>query len=314
MRAAVLHRLGGVPTVEEFDEPGGEEAGELVDVSIAGLNPVDVFIATGNMPRARPDPPSVVGLEGIGTVAGDGRRVYFNGSTPPFGSFAERTAANPDELIDVPEGVEDAQAVCFGIAGMAGWISLAWRAELREGETVLVIGASGVVGQIATQAAGLLGAGRVIAAARDDEGLRRLADLGTDETVMIGADLDAFTESIREVAPGGVDLIVDPVWGPPAVAALGAAADYGRLVQIGNAASPTAEITASAFRNKHASIVGYTNFLVPGEVRAEAFRRMCEHSTRGELTVEVEEVPLDDVPDAWQRQQEGPHHKLAIRP
>ena len=78
--------------------------------------------------------------------------------------------------------------------------------------------------------------------------------------------------------------------------------------------APTAELVAGGFRNRHSAILGYTNFNVPEDVKAAAFRRMCDHSARGELTVEVEEIPLADVAEAWGRQAEGPHHKLAIRP
>ena len=67
--------------------------------------------------------------------------------------------------------------MAFGIAGLAGWLALEWRAQLREGETVLVLGASGVVGAIAVQAAKLLGAGRVVAATRSPEGLDRAQEL-----------------------------------------------------------------------------------------------------------------------------------------
>jgi NADPH2:quinone reductase len=312
MRAAVLRELGGTPSLEEWDEPDGDGEGELVDVSVAGLNPVDLFIATGKMPRVVPDPPAVVGQEGIGTLA-DGRRVYFNPPVEPFGSFAERAVADPEGLIEVPDGVEDAQAVTFGIAGMAGWISLEWRARLQRGERVLVLGASGVVGQVAVQAAKLLGAGQVIATARDTDALARLRDLGADETIELGSDPGELPGAVRDVAAGGVDLVVDPVWGPPAVAALDALAHDGRLLQIGNAASPTAEIPASGLRNRHNSIIGYTNFSVPAEVKRDAFGRMCEHAARGELRVEVEEVPLEHVGDAWRRQAQGPHHKLVIR-
>src|SRR5215203_5540599 len=180
MRAAVLREVGGKPAVEEWNDPSGEENGVLVDVSVAGLNPVDLTIASGKMPRVRPDPPQVVGLEGVGTVAGEGRRVYFNQAVAPLGSMAERTVADPEGLIDVPDGVDDSQAVAFGVAGMAGWISVEWRAELRAGESVLVLGASGIVGQVAVQAARALGAGTVIAAARDEEALSRSSDIGAD--------------------------------------------------------------------------------------------------------------------------------------
>jgi NADPH2:quinone reductase len=313
VRAAVLRELGGVPAAEQFDDPGDDAAGELVEVAAAGLNPVDLAIASGRMPRVKPEIPSVVGQEGIGTTA-DGRRVYFNPPVAPFGAFAERAAADPEGLIDVPDGVDDAQALAFGIAGMAGWISVEWRARLQQGESVLVLGATGIVGRIAVQAAKALGAGKVIAAARDADALAELGELGADETIAIGADLAAFGGDVRDAADGGVDLIVDPVWGPPAVAALDGAARDGRLVQIGNAAAPTAEIAASGFRNEHLSIIGYTNYNVPPEVKANAFKRMCELAADGELRVEVEELGLDEIAEAWRRQAEGPHVKLVIRP
>jgi NADPH:quinone reductase-like Zn-dependent oxidoreductase len=312
MRAAVLKEIGGVPEVGEFNDPSGDEDGVLIDVSVAGMNPVDVFIATGKMPWVKPDPPAVAGQEGIGTVAGEDRRVYFNGCVHPFGSFAERTVAKPEAIIDVPDGVEDATALAFGIAGMAGWISLAWRADLQAGETVLVLGASGVVGRIAIQAAKLLGAGTVIAAARNGDELKRAAELGADETVEITDD--GFGDGLRDVAPDGIDVIVDPVWGAPAMTAIGAAGHDVRLIQIGNAAAPAAELVAGPFRNNHAVIMGYTNVLAPDEVKAEAFASMCRHAADGDLVVDVEEIALDDIADAWERQQEGPHHKLVIRP
>ena len=70
----------------------------------------------------------------------------------------------------MPDGLDPALAVCLGVSGLAAWLGLEWRGRLAAGETVLVLGASGVVGQIAVQAAKLLGAGRVVAAARNPDG------------------------------------------------------------------------------------------------------------------------------------------------
>ena len=81
---------------------------------------------------------------------------------------------------------------------MAAWLALDWRADLKQGETVLVLGSSGVVGQIAVQKAQLLGAGKVIAASRKDEDLEHSWSLGADETVKLGGDGDlaeAFAEA-----------------------------------------------------------------------------------------------------------------------
>jgi NADPH2:quinone reductase len=314
VRAAVLHAYDEPPRAEEFDDPRAQDAnGDAVvaEVRLSGLNPIDLTTASGILP-AKPPLPSVVGKEAIATV--DGRRVYFDAPVPPFGSMAERALVRTGSLIDVPDDVEDGLAVSFGIAGLAAWLGLDWRGGLREGEVVLVLGASGVVGQIAVQAARLLGAKSVVAAARDEQARERArAELGADAVVDL-RDTDGLTDRYRDAAGGDVDLVLDAIWGPPAAAAIAALRPGGRLVQVGNASGATTVIPARAIRTGVRSILGHTNAAASQEAKAAAFQAMCRHAAAGELTVPVEEVPLDAVEDAWRRQAEGPHHKLAIRP
>jgi NADPH2:quinone reductase len=314
VRAAVLHAYDEPPRAEEFDDPRAQDAnGDAVvaEVRLSGLNPIDLTTASGILP-AKPPVPSVVGKEAIATV--DGRRVYFDAPVPPFGSMAERALVRTGSLIDVPDDVEDGLAVSFGIAGLAAWLGLEWRGGLREGEVVLVLGASGVVGQIAVQAARLLGAKSVVAAARDEQARERArAELGADAVVDL-RDTHGLTDRYRDAAGGDVDLVLDAIWGPPAAAAIAALRPGGRLVQVGNASGATTEIPARAIRTGVRSILGHTNAAASQEAKAAAFQAMCRHAAAGELTVPVEEVPLDAVEDAWRRQAEGPHHKLAIRP
>jgi NADPH:quinone reductase-like Zn-dependent oxidoreductase len=311
MRAAVLSDYEHPPQAGEFDDPSPGDGGVVVEVAVAGINPIDLYTAGGNLPQ-KPPLPSVVGREGVGRV--DGKRVYFDKPLPPFGSMAERAPVASDSLIEVPEGIDDGMAVSFGISGIAAWLGLEWRGRLEPGETVLVLGASGVVGQIAVQAARLLGAGKVVAAARSKAGLARARDeLGADAAVRIETG-DDLADRFREAAGGEVDLVLDPIWGPAAVAAIDALGERGRLVQIGNASGPVTEVPARPIRSSIRSIVGHTNFAAPQEVKEPAFRAMCRHAVAGELVVPVEEVPLADVDDAWRRQAEGPGLKLVIRP
>jgi NADPH:quinone reductase-like Zn-dependent oxidoreductase len=311
MRAAVLRSYDEPPRPDEWDEEPVAGGGNLVvDVRLAGLNPIDVTTASGVLPR-KPPLPSIVGYEAVGTVGG--RRVYFDAPVPPFGSIAERALVVGDSLIDVPDAVDDGPAVSFGIAGLAAWLGLDWRGHVRKGEAVLVLGASGVVGQIAVQGARLLGAKTVVAAARDQRGLARARDeLGADAIVPLGA-AEGLAERFTEVAGGPVDLVIDPIWGPAAAAAIEALRPGGRLVQIGNASGATTEMPARSIRTGNKSILGHTNFAVPQEAKREAFAAMCRHAARGQLSVPVEELPLDQIQDAWRRQTEGPHHKLAVR-
>src|SRR5204862_368717 len=60
--------------------------------------------------------------------------------------------------------------------------------------------------------------------------------------------------------------------------------------------------------------LGHTNFMAPPDVKRGAYQRMVEHAAAGELKVDVERVPLEDVAEAWQRQQHSPHHKLVVVP
>lgn len=128
------HRASsGSVTSDEFRGPEPCGSGQaLIDVAVAGLNPVDILSASGAMPGLEPQLPSVVGLEGVGSL--DGRRCYFDSPVAPFGSFAEQALVDQASLIDVPDGVSDELAVSFGNAGLAAWLALDWRAELAEGE------------------------------------------------------------------------------------------------------------------------------------------------------------------------------------
>ena len=312
MRAAILTAYGQTPQVGEFDEPTAADGHEVVDVLAAGMNPVDILKTSGSFYAGNPPLPSVVGSEGVGRLQ-DGRVVYFDSPVSPYGAFAQRSLVDPAATYAVPEGLDPALAVVFGIAGLAGWLALEHRARLREGETVLVLGAGGVVGQVAVQAAKLLGAGRVVAAARSPERLERATRQGADATVQIGA-VDDLAEALREAGGGGFDVVVDPVWGEPAVAALEAMNVRGRLVQLGQSAGAEASVPSALIRGKTLDVLGHTNFAIDVAVKRKAYETMAAHAAEGRLAVDVERVPLDDLPDAWERQRSSPGVKLVVVP
>ncbi|HEX2233047.1 MAG TPA: zinc-binding alcohol dehydrogenase family protein [Thermoleophilaceae bacterium] len=311
MRAAVLSEYG-VPSFGQFDEPEPGDGQAVVEVSAAGLNPVDVVTATGQFYEGPPPLPSVPGKEGVGVL--DGRRVYFGASVQPFGSMAERALVEPQNAFDLPDDLDDGLAVALGIAGLAGWLPLSWRARLEPGEHVLVLGASGVVGQIAVQAARLLGAGRLVAGARSREGLERARELGADEVVSLDQDADSLEAAIREAAGDRLDVVVDPLWAEPAVAAMKAARKWARIVQLGQSAGAEATIASSTVRGKSLTIMGHSNFAVPLHVRAEAYATMAAHAAAGKLRIDVEKIPLEEVEQAFARQKESPNHKLVLVP
>jgi NADPH2:quinone reductase len=97
------------------------------------------------------------------------------------------------------------------------------------------------------------------------------------------------------------------------MAGLAALNRAGRLVAIGNSAGETAAVPGRDFRNRIAKILGHTNFQAPREVKREAYMAMARHAAAGELTVPVQERPLDEVAAAWEQQAGSPHHKLVVR-
>jgi NADPH2:quinone reductase len=305
MRAALIPEVGALPEPVEHDEPEGEL---VVDVTAAPLNPVDLSIAAGRFYAGPPNAPYVPGVEGVGR-ADDGRRLWFETGAGYLGdgSMAERAAVDPSRAVELPDGVDDAVAGCLGVAGIAAWVPLAHRASVQQGETVLVLGATGIVGQIGVQAARLLGAGRVIAAGRDAE---KLAELDADAVVTLPTTGDA----LREAAGGLIDVVLDPIWGEHASVASEAMNVNGRLVMLGQSAGEEATFNAGIVRGRALRIIGHSNGTTAAEVKRAALRTMCEHAAAGRLKVEYETVPLDRVADAWERQASSPHVKLILVP
>jgi NADPH2:quinone reductase len=307
MRAAVLEQYG-VPSCAHFPDPVGD--GAVIEVLAAGMNPVDVTISAGEFYAGKPPLPSVAGREGVGTLAG--RRVYFDMPRPPYGSMAERVLVDPDSTYALPDGVSDGVAVALGISGLAAWLALTWRGRLQAGEHVLVLGASGLVGQIAVQAARVLGAGRVIAAARSPQGLERARAQGADAVVSLGeADLAA---ALRDAGEGRIDVVIDPLFGAPFSAALKAASFGARVVQLGASAGTSATVDSPDIRGKLLEILGHTNFAAPVEVKREAYLSMADAAAAGRIDVDVTPVPLAEVERAWELLKAGSHAKIVIVP
>ena len=175
---------------------------------------------------------------------------------------------------------------------------MSWRAPVREDDVVLVLGASGTVGSTALQAAKLLGARRVIGAARRVDAVPDAAD----EAVDVDGDLPEAT------------LIVDALWGEPLERALAAAARGVRVVHLGQSAGATAALQSGWVRGKVATILGHSLFATPLHELARGYRELCEHVRDGRIQLPVEEYPLERIAEAWSRQATGsPGAKIVLR-
>jgi NADPH2:quinone reductase len=274
-----------------------------VRVRAAALNPVDLAIAAGRFYLPVPEPPFVLGAEAVGEVVSSathptGTRVWCLAMA---GCLAELVRTPDDTLVPVPDGLPDELAVAVGIAGLAGWMSVRDRGGLQPGETVIVLAASGIVGQVAIQSARGI-ADRIVAVARSAQGRDRALVLGADVALATGPGL---ADALRNACGDGADLVVDPLWGAPALAALGALRHGGRLVQVGNAEAPTAEVTAGPLRGGRLDVRGISVFTEEPGARALAYAEVAEAARVGDVRLSLEVAPLDDCPAAWKRQAAG---------
>ena len=323
MRAAVLRRHGAPPEPGQRPVPRRQAGQALIRVTAAPINPLDLLCASGTSYFGAPALPYVPGTQGIGVTAESdtlpaGQRVWFSataGMQPGDGSMAEFCVVPDTAVLPVPAGVSDDLAAALGLSAIAAWMALSWRGRLRPGEHVLVLGASGSVGQVGVQAARLLGAGRVVAACRDRHGRARAAELGADAVADITGDDTAAVAAVLADATGGrTDLVLDPVWGIPAEAALRILSPHGRLVNLGSSAAAEASFGSATLRSGVLAILGYTNHQLTDEQKAAALAEILTHASAGRITADREVLPLADAAGAWSRCGQAPHCRAVLIP
>jgi NADPH:quinone reductase len=308
MRAVVLDQCGQPPVVGDRDMPMPTDGQRRIRVLAAPIAALDVFCASGTSYFGVPATPYVPGVQGVGELD-DGTAVWFAtsaGMRPGDGSMAEYAVAGPDDTVTLPDGVDPRLLAALSLSAVAAYMALTARGGLQPGAQVLVLGGGGVVGQAAIQLALLGGARRVIAACRSDAARERALRCGAAACVpSTGADVETLAAAMKEAADGPVDLVVDPLFGPPAAAALRTLRPGGVLVNLGGSAGDVAPIESSTLRSGTLNLLGYTNTALAPEQRAEAIRVIADHIRAGRLTVEYEAVPLSGATEAWTRQAQG---------
>lgn len=323
MPAAVLRAHAAPPEHDLWPMPRRGPGQALVQVRAAPISPLDLLCASGKSYFGAPKLPYIPGVQGIGIVMeadvlAPGQRIWFScdaGMKPGDGSMAQYCIIDESAVLALPDQIDDDLAAALGLSAIAAWMALTWRGRLQPGEQVLVLGASGAVGQVAVQAAKLLGARRVIAASRDEAARALALTRGADAAVdLTGDDVDEISKRIAAVCDGPLHLVIDPVWGVPAEAAVRVLAAEGRLVNIGSAAGPTVRFESAILRSRLHAILGYTNNALTHEQKAQALTEVFTHAAAGRCTVERETIPLARAAEAWERQAASAGRKLILVP
>lgn len=225
----------------------------------AGLNFADILMVSG-LYQIKPDLPFVPGFDGAGTVTEVGpevdsvrvgdRVMVFAG----LGCFAEMVVSDASRTAPTPPALTDVEAAGFMTAYGTSYHALVDRAEMTEGETVVVLGAAGGVGIAAVQIAKLLG-GRVAAAVSSDRKAEFVVEQGAD--LAIRYDREDLRSAIRDFTDGrGADVVYDPVGGSVTETAFRSLGWNGRLLVVGFAAGRIPKLPLNLTLLKSASAVG----------------------------------------------------------
>ncbi len=305
MKAAVITERGATPQIQEFAPPQPQAGAVLINVDTAGLGGWDVLGAY----RLGVEYPCVIRGEGVGHTT-DGKRVYFGErSVLPWGAWAEQTLVPEEEVWEVPDGVDDRTAIAMGIAATGALVPLE-AANIKAGEKVLILGATGTLGQIALQLARYLGAGHVSAAARDKSSLDKLLARGIcDSVVALGTEDDAA--ALKADAGEGYDVVLDLVCGQPMLNALKATRWGARIMTIGTGAGREVQLDMAHLLFRTLSVVG-TGQRPPAD-REQIWRRLLTISAEQNIEIDYLDFDFDDAATAWETQVNGPHAKITAR-
>ena len=313
MNAAVVYAFDAPPRYTSFAEPVAADGEVVVDVIAAGLHPIVKALASGSHYGSTGTLPFIPGVDGVGRQQ-DGTQIYFGISRSPFGTFSERALAARRMCIPVPENLDAVTVAGMANPGMSSWVALTRRAAFVAGENLLILGATGIAGQLAVQVAKHLGAQRIVAMGRNREVLETLKDLGADAVIPLDQEHDALVSRIRrEWEETGIDVVLDYLWGHPAETVLEAMSQKGlqhaasrvRFVQVGESAGKTISLAAASLRSSAIELLGSGFGSASMDEIFQALAEFFQLAARSSLKINIKRVPLREVEAFWNSSEQG---------
>jgi NADPH:quinone reductase len=304
-RVRELGNPGDVLRLEEVEEPSVGPGEVVVGVEAAGLNFFDILLCRGEY-QERPELPFTLGGEVAGEIReiGDGTDLRIGqrviAAPSPNGGYAQKVTVPASGVFPVPDSMPYEKAAALHIAYQTAHFALHRRAQLNEGETVLVHAGAGGVGSATIQIARAAGA-RVFATAGGPEKVRVCRELGAE--MVIDYREEDFVALVKEATDGrGADVIFDPVGGDVFDASRRCVAFEGRLLVIGFAGGRISDAPTNHALVKNYSIVGLHwglyNRLMPGLIRS-THDELVRLYAAGEIDPLIHEtVPFEELPEA----------------
>ncbi|HKF52482.1 MAG TPA: zinc-binding alcohol dehydrogenase family protein [Candidatus Acidoferrales bacterium] len=307
MNAAVVNSFDAPPRYGTFADPAAAEGEVIVNVAAAGLHQIVKSLARGEHYGSTGALPFVPGVDGVGRLE-DGTRVFFGFSRSPFGTFAERCVTKRSTCFPLPSTLDDATVAAVMNPAMSSWAALTARIQFTAGESILILGATGVAGHLAVQVSKRLGAKRIVVAGRNSRALEGLQHQGADAAISLEQNGEDLVSSFRkEFAENQIDVILDYLWGHPAEALLAAISQKGlqhgstriRYLQVGNSAAPAISLSAATLRSSGLELYGSGFGSVPMKKIFEALAAFLGEAGKQPFQIKTKSVPLRDVETFW---------------
>jgi len=305
MNAAVVTSFDEPPHYKQVEVPRPASDDEaVVDVLAVGLHPRVRTGAAGAHYTSTRTLPMIPGVDGVGRRQ-DGAAIYFVAHDDIVGTMADKAVADLRRSVELPAEADIVKVAAALNPAMSSWVALRRRIQLKSGQSVFVLGATGNAGAMAVQVARLLGAGTVVGAGRDPDRLEALKDLGADSIVPLTADPDATAKELAAAAKD-TDVVIDYLWGEPAqrtmIALLTARTDRSRpldWIQIGAVAGPSIELPSVALRSANVRVQGSGQGAVSTAAYLVELPSLIDEISAGNIKVETATAALADVERVW---------------
>lgn len=315
MKAAVVFEKGGIPQYADFPDPEVSSENEsMISVKAASIKHLDRARASGAHYSTENEEhkPKLIGSDGVGFLE-NGDKVYFFSKK---GTVAEKAVAGKNFIVPIPDGLDFSRAAALPNAVMGSAMGLKFKTKLKQGETVLINGATGITGKVAIQVAKLYGAKKVIVTGRNEEVLASLYDLGADEVVSLQLNDEDFKKKIKDIHnETPIDVILDYIWGYSVELLLSALKGDGtfshktRLVSVGGMSGDTIQLSSQILRGTDIQISGSGLGSWTSEefklLLTEVIPEMFQAAVNGTLKIETEAVNLKDIETIWQNEISG---------
>ncbi|MBS9373343.1 quinone oxidoreductase family protein [Rhodococcus sp. B50] len=297
MRAALLHRYGQSPRIEQTEVPHPVANESLVEVAAAAVGHLDVTIASGRF-SVPPRLPHIGGTDAVGTIVESDRfepgvRVLVRGGGVGVnrpGCWAEYVAAPDTALMELPRSLPPAAAATFLSPSTSGYLAVTGVARITPGERVLVTGASGAVGAASGQFALHAGAASVTGLVSTHAKAATLPQ-GVEPLVSSPDVLD------RLASKPMFDVLIDTVGGQQLASLLGGVVPGGRAVLIGYTRGEAVSLDLPNFLLHDVALLPL-NMMRRREEQASLVPMMCDLITSGRLALPVHEFALHELPSA----------------